>query len=322
MQCAIISASLVAASLLCSCGGKGDERPKPAAHAVVFQEAAAGRMVVAEVNGTPVYDDCVTRQLRAGAANPTAALDECVDFELLAQEAQRRGLAAHPAVLETRKREVVRVFIASQFTKSFAGPEDVPESDLRLVYKRIRGRYDHDEYRTAVYARAEVDKKAPRQGPADLAAKTLASDVYRALRNKRNLTPDEFKSIALTTAEPRTLSMGMRPFSFPRRGRAVKEYADAAFAIPEVGRVSVPTRTQWGWDIILLTKIMPEVHRSYADVKGELAKEIFDESRRQAFLRWSHTLSKGKKIDIDEDVFAKLERPVWMTGAQPPPKTR
>jgi hypothetical protein len=53
--------------------------------------AAADDVVVALAAGRPVYGSCVAAQAERGHLSRDAALRECIDFELMAQEAERRG---------------------------------------------------------------------------------------------------------------------------------------------------------------------------------------------------------------------------------------
>jgi len=54
--------------------------------------AGPGDAVVATVGGRPVWASCVAAQAARGTRTRRAALGECVDFELLAQAAEARGV--------------------------------------------------------------------------------------------------------------------------------------------------------------------------------------------------------------------------------------
>ncbi|MCG8416396.1 MAG: peptidyl-prolyl cis-trans isomerase [Proteobacteria bacterium] len=276
-------------------------------HSTAFLSERAGtRQVVAEVNGVPIYGDCVARQAAFHHLDRRAALAQCIDFELLAQEAQARGLGRHPEVVQAGKNELVRRFIDEYFTARFPDPDGTDRALLEELYNKHRQRrYYRPIYRHTRYARAGAENAA--EGSAeDGAARALADEIYTALADKRGLTEEEFQRIAREVAGDRTIQIG-EPFAFPRvhqppyhRG-AVEPFAAAAFAIPEVGMVSPPTRTRWGWDVILLTAIDPAIDKRLDDAKEELFLIV----RRREYLAWSSALGKGKRVEVHADV---LER--------------
>jgi peptidyl-prolyl cis-trans isomerase C len=309
-------ATLAAVGCGGGCGGGSDKKDRQPPPRVSLDTAPAGRTVIAEVEGVPVYEDCLALQMSKPDMTREAAADECIDFELLAREAERRGFASDPAVLEARKKETVRVFIDQEFWSKFDSYEDVPEHDLRRAWKMVRYKYDHPEYRFTVYVRAPVPgRRRKHQTRAswkkeDAAAKALADELYARLSKERKLTKDQFFKIAYAMRGDRKLVHDANVFNFPKRGRAVPAFADAAFAIPEAGMVSKPARTKWGWDIILLISILPEVHMSFEEAKESIAKEIFEASQRLAFLKWSSQFASRHDIfpnPKDPDQMAVVE---------------
>ena len=80
---------------------------------------------------------------------------------------------------------------------------------------------------------------------------------------------------------------------------AVPEYREALFAIPRLGTVSPPTRTPWGWDIILWYDVWPPVDQS---------DEFFTRVRELYFGVWAQGLARaaGVKTEVDEALLAEL----------------
>jgi len=74
---------VVCALFVLACGGSSEptQRPATGVEAIATQQGA-GDVIVAQVNGRPVWGSCVTAQSRGKSKQ--AALDECVAFELLA----------------------------------------------------------------------------------------------------------------------------------------------------------------------------------------------------------------------------------------------
>jgi hypothetical protein len=278
------------AAVACS-GGEG-------AAAEVSLEARVERddLVVAQVNGKPVFGSCVAAQVAGGlAADRAAALAQCVDFELLAQEAARRGLAADAEVHEARKREAVRRFIAAEFVTTVRSYDDLPPGFGARALAKLRETDQQPERRVAAYVRVPAPEDAPSGSPDDEWARGLAGELHAALADHADLTADRLWAIAAEVAHGRTFQVG-EPFVFHRQG-AEEPFAAAAFAIPAVGRVAPPTRTKLGWDVILLTAIRPKSTRTEEERKAAL----FPELRRGYFNHWAHQYTRGVAIDVDEE---------------------
>jgi hypothetical protein len=244
--------------------------------------------------------------MAATGVSARAALDDCIGFELLAQAAAARGYADRPEVAEAREVETVRATIDHQFVSRFARPEDIPDSETRAHWDQYKDLlYNVPELRSADYVRIEVDPALERGGAEDRAAQALADRIYQATRDLTDLTAARLQEIAVSVVDGHPVAASQKPFIFPLRGRAVEEFADAAFAIPAVGRVSPPTRTRWGWDVILLVQIFPRKSATYEQALPEIRAKLFELSRRRAFHEWTNRLMGGRPT-IDERWLERL----------------
>jgi peptidyl-prolyl cis-trans isomerase C len=275
----------------------------PAAPVALPVPPAGGRMVVATVDGAPVYEDCVATQAAAHALDRRAALEECIAFELLAQEAGRRGLAAHPEVGRAQKHESVRRLIDEQFLARYRDPSSVDRSELEAVRRELLARYVHPEFRETTYVRAPApEKEHPPGSPADAEARELMEQVHAALAGRRNWTKDDLLQAMADVAGDRQIQVSdLRPIF--RQDQIVEPYLAATFAIPEPGMVSPPFRTEWGWDIVLLRKIYPAVDKSVDEARDEL----FEILRRRLYQQWVASLRGQASIEIHEDALARLQ---------------
>ena len=298
---------LVAILLIAACGGEAKKAPAPA-RPDALRAAAAGRTVVARVNGEPVYDDCVARQASAGK-DLRAALDDCVAFELLAQEALRRGYLAAPEVAEAGRREMVRSLIAAEFTPTLDDPSDIPAADIKWLWdSQLESSYNKPERRRATYCRVGVKKKTPRGGDRDLKGKAYAEQIHRAMQGL-TFTPELLAltcNLASGGRKVRTTTSETEPFAANggySGGRYAREFAGAAFSIDKIGHVSEPTRTEWGWDIVLLTDIRPPETTSFADAEPEIREMLLRspstaEYRVKKFLAWFQRYASRAHIEL------------------------
>jgi hypothetical protein len=297
----------IALACAAACGGRSEERP-PAARVDALRAAAAGRQVVARVDGEPVYDDCVARQA-AAPKDLRSALDDCIRFELLAQEALRRGYLADPEVAEVRRREMVRVLIG-EFATTIDEPTDLPVAELQRLWEaKLRASYNRPERRRATYCRVGVKKKTPRGGDRDRKAKAYADQIHRAMQGMR-FSPELLAlSCHLASGGRKVQTTLSQTVAFDATGAAptaryAREFADAAFSVDQVGHVSQPTRTDWGWDIVLVTEILPPESKTFAEAEPEIREMLVRapstaDYRVQKFLDWLQRYAVKARIEVD-----------------------
>jgi len=308
-----VRAELCIALAALSCGGRAENKEAaPAARVEALRADPAGRTVVARVDGEPVYDDCVARQAAGGARDLRAALDDCIGFELLAQEALRRGYLDDPEVAEARRREMVRGLIGAEFTPTLDDPSDIPAADIKWLWDtQLQSSYNKPERRRATYCRVGVKKKTPRGGERDMKAKAYAEQIHRAMQGLR-FTPELLAltcNLASGGRKVKTTTTETEPFAESggyAGGRYAREFAAAAFSVDQVGHVSQPTRTEWGWDIVLLTDIRPPESTSFAEAEPEIRAMLLSspstaEYRVKKFLAWFQRYGGRAAIEVDAD---------------------
>lgn len=304
MRTLLLFFSAAAWAALGACGGAADApaRGRPGAGPAASPPEGPADVAVATVNGRPVWGSCVAHQAARGAASRQAALAECIDFELLAQAAEARGLAADAEVGEAARRALVGRLVETGFEARYRTPDDLRDLVDRAV-DRYSDQLDQPELRACAFARIEVPKGAPPE--ADAAARALAEKIAGELAGQAGLFPVDLREQVDRIARGAGQKVTHGDYRPATRERLVPAFADALFAIPEVGRTSPPVRTEWGWDIILLAQLVPaQVH-----TREEIAAKVFPDVRRQYFQLWVNGIIKslGVQISIDKDQVARLD---------------
>jgi hypothetical protein len=257
-------------------------------------------VIVAQVNGRPVWGSCVTAQARGKTKQ--AALDDCIAFELLAQEAEARGFAKDAEVGEATRAALVNRVVEIGFEDHYKTPADLADVMSEHIdrNKRLLSR---PEMRASAYARINLPKNVP---PADdWKARELMDGFAAKLANEEGLTAGHLDTKAKEYFGTTKVEVAVVEY-FPKKGLALG-YRDALFDIGEVGRIHPQAvRTQWGWDVILLTDVLP----AKAYTREEAAVEAFPEVRRGYFSLWVDEIAKalGVKIEIDDKQVAKLDQ--------------
>lgn len=293
---------LLVVLVLVACGGSKAPPPTPKGPpAPTTATPAPGDVQVATVNGKPVWGSCVQAQAARGASAKDA-LQQCIGFELLAQEAERRGLATDSEVAIATRTALVSQLVAQEYEDKFTKPEDFGNYWTRSV-ERNKMRFDHPEARGSVYVRVDLAKNATHAVEAK--AKVVIDDIYAALANERGLMKPHVEEIAnRVNASRAKLSIAAVPPDI-KNGRLDDTYTAALFSIPEVGRVAAPVRTPWGWDIVLYDSVVPEVHAT----REEMIESALPEIKRSYFPQWVNriVLSLGVHIQVEDKNLPLLE---------------
>ena len=303
-----LTTTLTLTLTLLACGGTSAP-PTPAGAPASLVSTADGSddVIVAQVNGRPVWGSCVAIQAAARHLDKQAALKECVDFELMAQAAEKRGIDRDPEVALATRTALVSELVAKDYEDGITDPKQLGEFWDRATTKSSKTsliwNVDHAEYRGSVYARVPVADGAPAAD--DAAAHELADKIAAACANEPGLLPPHFLDIATRVAAGVKLqTQDVPPFLQAKLDDA---YGAALFAIPEVGRTSPhAVRTKWGWDVILMTEVVPASHPS----EDEIVRQLMPQVKQVYFPVWvSHIeRSLGVHVEIEKDAATRLEK--------------
>jgi peptidyl-prolyl cis-trans isomerase C len=228
-------------------------------------------------------------------------LDSLIRFEVMANEAERRGYDKDPEVLRVMKQQMISKFLQKDF-ESKLKVEDVPDADVEKYYKEHPAEFSQkDEVRVS-----EVEVKE--KGKADKAyaeAKALpkAAPVVPAAPEGK-----QFKDIVAKYSEDEDAKQrgGDLGFFDKETTRYPRPIVDAAFKLTEVGEVAPPIKTDKGWAVIRLTQKRPGFNRPLAEVKRTIQQRLFRDTRTKAMDSFVAELKKKAAIEIKEDNLSKV----------------
>ncbi|HEY0253682.1 MAG TPA: hypothetical protein VGC41_19255 [Kofleriaceae bacterium] len=280
---------------LIACGGSATvEQPVGPPAAMEAPRANAADVIVAHVNGKPVWGSCLTAQAARGATRK-AALDQCVSFELLAQRAQ--AYATDPEVARATHTAMVSELVATAYEDAYTRPEQLAPV-WKQLYQKGAFRLKHENYRASSYVRVNVPT-----GTEDPAAEAAAKAIAAALHDERGLTGPALLQLAQQAAPGVTLAH--EDVSAYRFGGLDKTYSTALFGLTEIGRTSDAVRTPWGWDVVVWTDDVPAANPSEAEIEAALLPD----AKVAYFRKWVDDLGKqlGVKVSYDTENVQKLE---------------
>jgi len=289
-----------------ACGGSPATDPAPVAPiaSIVAPRTSDADLVVAQVNGRPVWGSCVTEQTSRGAPDRMAALEQCIAFELLAQESEKRGLAADPTVADATRTAMVSELVATEFEARYQRPPDLGAAMEAMVNKN-EWRMHRPELRASAYVRAVV----PENAAADIEprAKQVADAIATELAGETGLFPSHLRTVAERHSKGTGIEIESQDVTqTTRTGSYEAPYLEALFSIPELGQVAKPARTKRGWDVILWSGGLPPKETT----REQLGWEVFTDLRRAQFTVWVNQLIRdaGITIDLDQAAVAQLDK--------------
>lgn len=299
-----------------ACGGSSGPTPTPPAAPIVIAtpRLTTDDLEVAKVNGRPVWSSCVAAQSRMiapASRTPTSrtidqrraeALDQCIAFELLAQAAEARGLAAEREVADATRTAAVNRLVETEFEQRYRTADDLKQP-IELVMKRNEWRMHIIQLRSSSFARFTVPKDAPPE--LDARAHALADRLAAELASEAGLYSVHLGDAARRIVAGSDIKLETADVKPTHQDDLVAPYAQALYAIPEVGRIAPAVRTQWGWDVVLWTGGIEPKETS----REELIAEIFPEVRRRQFQLWVTQLGKqlGLHIEVNQAAAGKLD---------------
>jgi peptidyl-prolyl cis-trans isomerase D len=170
--------------------------------------------------------------------------------------------------------EVVDLEYVDAQLDSLASKYAPTESELRKAYDGAEpGRFRTDEQRYSRHILIAIDDERD-----DAAARRLADDLVAKIKGGA-----DFAALAQThSADPGSANQG-GDLGWKTAGAFDPEFEKALFAL-NVGQVSAPVKTQYGYHIIRLDEIKAGSGRSFDEVRSELEIELRRQRSQDEFL--------------------------------------
>ena len=254
-------------------------------------------------------------------------LDNMVRFELLAQEAVRRGYDKDPEVLRSVKQTMIQKLMREEFEDKIK-PESIPEEELKTYFEANKGDFNKPEMVRAAHILVKVAAEA---GPdAWKEAKKKADQIYKEVKETAG-DPNAYRRLAAKYSDDagnRHRGGDLGYFARADEGGPMpKEFCDATFAMKEINDISPPVKTDKGYHIIKLTGKRNKIERTFEQVKGQIQQRLYKDKRTGSFDQFVEDLKKKNAITINEKLLdaytvagdASAETPLPKDGTAPAP---
>ncbi|MDH3451303.1 MAG: peptidylprolyl isomerase [Gammaproteobacteria bacterium] len=191
-------------------------------------------------------------------ADPAVATQELINLLLLSQEATRRGLHTQPATVEELARQRIAV-LANALLENQMETMQIEEADLRAEYRSQTTAMEDTEYQ----ARHIL-----------LSDKQQADEVIDQLRFGA-----DFDELARTKSTGPSAKQG-GALGWFRAGQMVPPFSQALHRL-QVGEVSEPVQTKFGWHVIQLQNKRKVPVPEFAAVEARLQTIVRNKRLRE-----------------------------------------
>ncbi|HWV37404.1 MAG TPA: peptidyl-prolyl cis-trans isomerase [Vulgatibacter sp.] len=303
-----IAAVVLAAASLVACGQKAEEKAEGAA------EKKAGDVVASLGDITITVDELKAKMdeqapfIRARydtTERKREFLDNMIRFELLAQEAKRRGFENDPEVQSAMKKTMVQKLMRAEFDDS-KDVGEIPESELRAFYdanitdyvKPERARMSH-----VFFAAAKND-------PNRAKVRAEANKALAALKAK-DADKNAFAELAKTRSDDNASKRAGGDLSFKTKEELTEawgaEVTKAAFELKEIGDLASVVETEKGFHLVKLTGRQNALDRPFDSVKNQIMSRLSREKRTKAFDAFVEGLKENAKVEVNEELLASIQ---------------
>jgi peptidyl-prolyl cis-trans isomerase C len=249
-----------------------------------------------------------------------------VRFEVLAQEAYKRGLDKQPEVQATLKKVLVQELIRQEFDEKKATFSD---AELKSYYdKHIDEFVKPERIRSQmIFVAGPASDKAARAK-----AKAKANELLAQIKENDARASDKHPKHAAYVAtlfsdlarkesnDAATQATGgdLRYLTLAELTKNYSEvFAKAVFALQDANQLTGVVEDENGFRLGRLTNRQLAVNRSFdeAQVKETIKGRIFREQRTKSFDEYVEKLKKDANVEINEENLKAVE----VSGAVPPP---
>jgi len=242
--------------------------------------------ILASVAGTAITENDVNEAILAmgqrgqSLQNPQGkkmVLDQLINRKLLLAGAKRDLLEMDPAFkaqLAVMKEELLTKFAISKAIESVK----VTDAEVKTFYDENPAQFVSGDTVSASHILVDSEEKAK-----ELRAAIEAGEMTFAEAAKSN-----------STCPSGAQGGELGEFG---RGQMVKEFEDAAFAM-EIGALSEPVKTQFGWHLITVTAKKTSETLAFEDIKEQLREQLLADKQQKAYVSKINQLKILYPVDM------------------------
>jgi peptidyl-prolyl cis-trans isomerase C len=240
-------------------------------------------------------------------------LDEMISDTLKRQEARKVGKDMTDQQIQEKIDGVKKQFPNEEAFKNFLAQQDLTEKDMAYMLnlqdvvlkdvkapteEEVQEYYDQNKEQFKIAEQYEVRHILISTDPDDAGnvkhteaeAEKLAVQVLADIKNGK-----DFAALAREKSEDLGSKDNGGLYTF-KKGDTVPEFEKAALALKPGEYTREPVKTQFGYHIIKLEKLIPVRDQSFAEVKDGIKQQLDQEAKKNKFNAYLEDLKKKAKI--------------------------
>ena len=233
-------------------------------------------------------------------------LDNLVRFEVLAHEAEKRGLRDDPDVQNTLKRIMVQKLVQRNFQQDASAAAAVPDADVQKYFEEHKADY----FRAKRVRASVIALVAPAGSPDRVKKLAAAKKALATLKADEAKNPLAFSKLVSEVSEDQATKASAGDLGFKSQDElekaTSKELAAALFGMKQ-GETSGVLELPQGLYIAKVTAVQEEMNRSLEQVKGQIAQRLGREKKTKEFDEFVKKLKEDAKLTVDDKALEAIE---------------
>lgn len=228
-------------------------------------------------------------------------LDSVVRFELLADEALKKGYQNDPDIIRMYKQWLVARLVQKDFDPKF-DPAAIPEDEVRAYYEQHKEEMRRPDQ--ALAAEIVIKSEALAKKVAERARQLAKDDASGFTEMVLNFSED-------SAGQQRGGEMGVITRDSKKFPQPV---IDAVFELQNAGDVGGPVKSEDGYHIVRLIKKQVAAVPTFEEVQAMIRERLNKERKDRGMDEWVSELKAEAKVEVFEDKLSEVK----VEGTAPP----
>lgn len=274
-----------------------------------------GGKAISEFGGVKISDkylktyvDNLNEYLKARYNTPERKeelMSKIVEGELVAMKAIKDGALDDVILLSQVKNTIARYYSGTKMKVQIEESLKITEDEMKKYYEEKKETFNTPAKVKASHILIKVTESRDKE-----AARKLAEKVAAEAEKSAKDTGSFAKLVEKYSEDEGSKKRGGDLGYFERTeegGKMVKEFSDGAFALENIGDISKPVESEFGFHIIKLTGKKDKIEKTFEDVKANIENTLKTEKRKTAYEDMINTYKKELGFKFDKDAALAIE---------------